>query len=345
MSSRQKRQAFVNQHSIPPAGPRAAIDPANQTRIAPSRPAPAARNSGDAVEQAIAAAARRSTVDFDFLVAQAQVESAMNPSARATTSSATGLYQFIESTWLGTMQRHGSRFGLGDLSAQIGTSPGGAAHVADPARREAILNLRNDPKIAALMAAGLAEDNRAHLAPILGREPDHGELYLAHFLGAGGAGRFLKAMAQDPDQSAAALFRSAAAANPSIFYEPGGAPRSLGNVMDRFNARLERAGADVRNGAPSWPQGHIAALGADPDALRAGAGLAGRAPVDNMRATPVRSTRPSFPDGTIAMAPAASARPMSGLLRDAFAGADRLGSQHSAKQVRGAYEQLRALGL
>jgi len=164
------------------------------------------------VEQAIATAAQQTTVDFDFLVAQAQVESAMNPVARARTSSATGLYQFIESTWLETMHRHGERFGLGDVSAQIGMSEGGNAYVSDPGTREAILALRNDPQIASLMAAGLAEDNRAHLAPILGRQPEHNELYLAHFLGAGGAGRFLSAMAQDPNQSAASLFRRPAAA-------------------------------------------------------------------------------------------------------------------------------------
>ena len=196
---------------------------------------------GTPVEAAIARAAERTSVDFGYLLAQAEVESAMNPAARARTSSATGLYQFIDDTWLGTVKKHGERFGLGALADQIALTPSGRAHVADPTQRAAILALRNDPEVASLMAAGLAEDNRAHLTPILGREPDHTELYLAHFLGAGGAGRFLSELQADPGQSAAALFARPAAANRAIFYTPDGSPRSLSQVMDVLSGKLTRA--------------------------------------------------------------------------------------------------------
>lgn len=196
---------------------------------------------GSPVEAAIANAAQQTTVDFTYLLAQAEVESAMNPNARAATSSATGLYQFIEGTWLDTVKKHGHRFGLGAVADQIGLTASGSAYVADPAQRSAILALRNDPEVASLMAAGLAEDNRAHLAPILGRQPDHAELYLAHFLGAGGAGRFLAEMQADPSQSAPALFARPAAANRAIFYSADGAPRSLAQVMDVIGGKLERA--------------------------------------------------------------------------------------------------------
>ncbi len=193
------------------------------------------------VEAAIADAARATSVDFDFLLAQAEVESAMDPEARAATSSATGLYQFIESTWLDTMKRHGARFGLGHVADQIDQTASGSAYVADDARREAILSLRSNPQVAALMAAGLAEDNRAHLMPILGRQPSHGELYLAHFLGAGGAGRFLSELQADPGQNAAALFARPAAANRAIFYAPDGSPRSLAQVMGLIEGKMGRA--------------------------------------------------------------------------------------------------------
>ena len=124
------------------------------------------------------------------------------------------------------MKRHGRRFGLGDVVAQIGSSPTGSAFVADPAQRAAILSMRDDPQVASHMAAGLAEDNRAYLLPILGRQPDHSELYLAHFLGAQGAGRFLGMMAADPNQSAASLFSKPAAANPAVFFASDGQERS-----------------------------------------------------------------------------------------------------------------------
>lgn len=201
--------------------------------------------SPERVERAIADAALRTGVDFDFLVAQARIESSLNPDAGARTSSARGLYQFIDSTWLSTMQRHGARFGLGDVAARIARSPGGEAHVADSAERRAILALRRDPEISALMAAGLAQDNGAHLTPVLGRAPDHRELYLAHFLGAGGAARFLTEMAHDPDQSAAALFPRPAAANRAIFHEVDGRARSLAGVMEHLSTKLGRAGANV----------------------------------------------------------------------------------------------------
>lgn len=196
---------------------------------------------GGPVEAAIARAAQATTVDFNYLLAQAEVESAMNPDARAATSSATGLYQFIESTWLDTMKKHGHRFGLGHIADQIDVTASGNAYVADDAKREAILALRNDPQIAALMAAGLAEDNRAHLMPILGRQPDHAELYLAHFLGAGGAGRFLSELQADPGQSAAALFARPAASNRGIFYAPDGSPRTLAQVMQVIDGKMGRA--------------------------------------------------------------------------------------------------------
>jgi hypothetical protein len=303
-----------------------------------SSPAPAAASAPRArpaasgsIEQAIAHAARSTAVDFDFLVAQAQVESAMNPRARARTSSATGLYQFIESTWLGTVKRHGPRFGLGDVAAQIGLDRRGSAYVSDPAQRSAILSMRNDPQIAALMAAGLAEDNRAALMPILGREPEHSELYLAHFLGAGGAGRFLAAMQDDPGQSAAALFRRPAAANRAVFYEANGSPRSLAGVMDHLSAKLERAGAAPRPG------------GIDGDA--GAAALAERArypePVEHGFApgNPALAAMPRGAGGSVRRLPA-----MSALLGEGLAHSDAMGAR-SAGQVRRAYHQLRALGL
>jgi len=192
------------------------------------------------VAAAIASAARATSVDFNYLLAQAEVESSLDPTARASTSSATGLYQFIDSTWLGTVKKHGERFGLGKLANEITLTPSDGAKVADPARLSAILALRNDPQIASLMAAGLAEDNRAHLMPILGRQPSHAELYLAHFLGADGAGRFLTEMQADPGQSAAALFARPASANRAIFYQSDGAPRSLTQVMDVIEGKLNR---------------------------------------------------------------------------------------------------------
>ena len=307
---------------------------AGQITTPPEPPQTTARTASGGVEQAIANAARRTTIDFDFLVAQAEVESSMNPEARARTSSATGLYQFIESTWLGTLHRHGERFGLGDVAAQIEMGSNGQARVSNPEARAAILALRRDPEIASLMAAGLAEDNRAHLTPILGRQPNHGELYLAHFLGAGGAGRFLSAMADNPNQSAAALFRTPAAANRPVFYDSSGAPRSLAGVMQYLSAKIERAGADAGDPTDYLPITPPITPHSVPQFAAA-------------RFAP----QPTSFGGAQALGLAAEPSPipqrgsMSGLLRDTFGDVLQAGSAGSQAQVRRAYEQLRVLGL
>lgn len=183
------------------------------------------------VRAAIARAAERTGVDFDYLLAQAKIESSLDPAARARTSSAAGLYQFTNATWRETLERHGDEHGLGWARAAL----------ADPATRSAAMALRHDPAAASLMAAELASDNRAALTGVLGREPDAAELYLAHFLGVGGASKFLGALQADPGQSAAALLPQAAPANRTIFYGEGGAPRSLGGVMALMRGKVDRA--------------------------------------------------------------------------------------------------------
>ena len=292
---------------------------------------------GTPVEAAIAQAAEATSVDFNYLLAQAEVESAMNPYARAATSSATGLYQFIESTWLDTVKRHGARFGLGAVADQIGVTASGSAYVADPAQREAILALRSDPRIASLMAAGLAEDNRAHLMPILGRQPNHAELYLAHFLGAGGAGRFLSELQADPSQSAPALFARPAAANRGIFYAPDGSPRSLAQVMEVIDGKMTRALARAGGSPDAGPPVRLA---------RADYGAAGFTTTPYLIADEDvfgPGMPPLLTQGTQGPASPAPVRrpPMSQILGSTF-GTDPAATP---PQVRRAYERLRTLGL
>ena len=187
------------------------------------------------VQGAIARAATRTGVDFDYLLAQARLESGLDPSAKARTSSATGLYQFIDSTWLRTLDRHGAKHGMDWADAAIGSN----GRVADRATRDHLLSLRYDADTSSLMAAELTRENAAGLQTILGREAEPAELYLAHFMGLGGAQQFLGALASNPDQSAAALMPQAARANRSIFYS-GGSPRSVGEVMSLMRDKVAK---------------------------------------------------------------------------------------------------------
>ncbi len=263
----------------------------------PLAASPASRPAPD-VRGAIARAAAATGTDFSYLMAQARLESGLNPQARAATSSAAGLYQFTGQTWLSMLDKHGAAYGL----------PG----AGDAASRAQLLALRSDPELSALMAGELANDNRDFLSGILGRDPDPSELYLAHFLGAEGAGRFLGALSSNPAQSAAALLPKAAAANRAIFFSASGA-RSVGEVMDLLRGRMGQA-----MNAPDGPLPAYAAAAPQGGPIQQAFNAAAKAP----DAPPARS--------------------MADTLRDAFA----LATPGSAPaHVRAAYGQLRSLGI
>lgn len=200
------------------------------------------------VTQAIADASRSTGVDFNYLMNKAQQESGFDPDAKARTSSATGLYQFIDRTWLDMVDKHGPRYGLSKEADAIQRRSDGSPVVSDGAMRRKILELRNDPKISAAMAAEYASDNQAYLEQRLGRKVGSTELYLAHFLGAGGAGDFLRAMDRKPGATAAAVVPSAAASNRSIFYDKKGHARSLESVYERFAAKFDNGSGGGNGG-------------------------------------------------------------------------------------------------
>jgi len=193
------------------------------------------------VQSAIALASSKTGVDFDYLLGQAKLESGLNASAHAGTSSASGLYQFVEQSWLAVVKKHGAEHGLGWAADSIGQTATGRYTVGDGATRSAILALRNDPTAASLMAAEHASDNKSQLEGTLDRPATGTDLYMAHFLGLGGAKKFLTAMAANPDRSAASLFPQAASANRSIFFGSGGQPRSLSAIYQRFADKLGAA--------------------------------------------------------------------------------------------------------
>jgi hypothetical protein len=170
------------------------------------------------------------------------VESGLNPHAGASTSSARGLFQFVEQTWLGTLKQSGAALGYGRYADAISRTASGHYQVTDPALRSQILKLRNDPEANAVMAGAFTKANATYLAEKLGREPSEGELYIAHFLGAGGAARLISQAASNPNATAATAFGNAAQANPSIFYDRRtGAARTVGQVRDILTARYDVA--------------------------------------------------------------------------------------------------------
>ena len=92
------------------------------------------------------------------------------------------------------------------------------------------------------MAGAFANSNAKVLTDRLGRKPTDGELYIAHFLGASGAARFISAAQARPDAKAANFFPRAAAANSSIFYDKQGGAKSLKQVYAGLIAKHDVIG-------------------------------------------------------------------------------------------------------
>ena len=198
--------------------------------------------AGSAVAGAIQQASQATGTSFNYLLATAKVESGLNPTAGAATSSARGLFQFIETTWLATLKQAGPALGYARYADAITQNANGQYEVRDPSLRREILSLRSDPTANALMAGAFTNANASVLSERLGRSPSEGELYIAHFLGAGGAARLLTIAATDPSAKAADFFPGAAQANPSIFYDrTTGAARSVAQVRDVLTARYDVA--------------------------------------------------------------------------------------------------------
>jgi len=116
------------------------------------------------------------TISDETLSRIIHIESAGNPLAKAATSSATGLGQFLSTTWLATVQRHRPDWMDGKTQAEV-------------------LAMRKVPKRAIEMLARFTEDNAALLP---GENDKDGDLYLAHFSGVGVAKRLIRAPAGAP---------------------------------------------------------------------------------------------------------------------------------------------------
>src|SRR5712691_9051668 len=212
---------------------------------------------------AIRKAARATGTSFDYLLATAKVESDLDPNLTMRTSTATGLFQFIEQTWLATLKQAGPAFGYGHYADAIGRLPSGRYVVEDPALRNEIMQLRKDPTANAIMGGVFTQQNTAVLAERLGRTPSEAELYVGHFFGPYSGARALALAQSNPGANATEIFPAAAGANRPIFYDKQGNARGIAGVCAELMRRYQVARAESRppamavaaaTPAPSFPR-------------------------------------------------------------------------------------------
>jgi len=202
--------------------------------------------------QVLNRAGDKSGVDFNYLVQTAMRESSLDPAARAQTSSAVGLFQFVEGTWLEVMKLDGPRLGYSGYAQAITQNGDGEFVIQNTQLRNEVLALREDPQISADLAAAYTRRNGDYLSAKFGRQPS-GELYIAHFLGARGAEKMFNAGLSNPDQIAASLFVRQAEANRAIFYDSSGA-RTVREVYQALVEKHARSALTPAHGVAPTPQ-------------------------------------------------------------------------------------------
>ena len=204
----------------------------------PSGPTIAGQRLTAPIMQSLREAASKTGVDYEFLVAQASVESGFSGAAHAARGSAAGLFQFTNATWLRMMHDHGAKYGYASFAKQLTYAANGALVANDKDVLERILALRQDNRLSAMFAAEYAKSNGARLEAVTGHKATAAELHLAHLLGPNGAIRFLKAHEDNEKQAAAKVVPAAARQNPGLFYARGRTAKSVAAVYEKIQQRL-----------------------------------------------------------------------------------------------------------
>ncbi len=211
----------------------------------PISPVGSARAS---VEPTVASAVRKASQEtgssFELMMASAQMESGMKSNAKSSTSSAAGMFQFTEQTWLDTVRQHGAEHGMAKEASSI-VDHDGKLTTADPTLRKKILALRSNLSVASTYAGDHLRDLSNKLSSSLGRAATSAEVYLGYFLGAHGAKQMISA---PKNEVAANILPDAAKANESLFYSSNGTPLTAGQFLQKVQKRLNQAFADVGAG-------------------------------------------------------------------------------------------------
>lgn len=235
-------------------------------------PMPTGNGSYEGLKALIDAASAMAGVDPKLMATMAAVESDFNYKVQADTSSATGLYQFTSGTWGDMMKNYAKKYGI------------------DPRTP------RSDPRANALMGAEYIKENANALKGTKANLTDT-DLYLAHFLGAGGARKFLKSK---QTHIAADILPDAASKNKSIFYDITSKPRTIAEVYAELNRRVQTKGKKFGLGTSGGgAQPIVESKGGAAPAAAAAATVAGAAAG---AAKAPETTKPKLPSAVLTVA-------------------------------------------
>jgi hypothetical protein len=208
-------------------------------------------------------------------------ESGGSATAQNPNSSATGIDQFTAGTWEGLRKKY----------PELGLTPDGRTDVAQSTRAMERFTRDN---------AGVLSGAGVPITP--------GNLYVAHFLGAGGAARFIRGAINNPEAPAASFVDpKSVSANRTIFYNRDGSPKTAGQVYAERTSRFGGSGATAA--APEAAPARVQVASADasfmPQMPSAAAGVSA-SPAGPTMTLPGAEPGPQGPTMTLPQDPVAS---------------------------------------
>ena len=174
----------------------------------------------------INAAANVAGVNPLVMMTMAMIESSLNPNAAARTSSAKGLYQFLDGTWKEMMRKYANKHGIPEGTTQF------------------------DPVANSLLGAEFLKENAKVSESVMNRPASAVDYYIPHFFGAGGARTFYRHLQKNPNAPAAEVLTAQARANKPIFYK-NGKPRSFAEVYQYFTSKMSSNESYARKYVPN----------------------------------------------------------------------------------------------
>lgn len=139
------------------------------------------------------------------------VESGDNPNAKNPFGAA-GRYQFLASTWNDLSNKNKLGYSENDRF--------------DPVKSEKVMKI-------------LTQQNANYLRKSIKRELNDDDLYLAHFLGAGGASSFIKAEAKNPNELTTSYFSpKIVQQNRNVMLNKDGSPKTLQDIRNWSRSKM-----------------------------------------------------------------------------------------------------------
>ncbi|PCJ02649.1 MAG: hypothetical protein COB14_01435 [Alphaproteobacteria bacterium] len=186
--------------------------------------------------------------DFELLLITAMIESDLGRVTKSSTSSARGIFQYIEPTWLILIKRYGVRIGKKTYADTIEINT--ESYLPEMIRhsqftKKDVLDLRNNTKIASLIKAYQLKDEAKIVAKYkAGQRINATDHYIVHMLGLSQARTFYALLRNESSNILTNLnnkgFKEAIRLNPTFFYSAQNKALGATEAYTQFHRKVSQ---------------------------------------------------------------------------------------------------------